>query len=203
MFGNIFEEIKSRANIKDICFHYGVNLDSKNKAICPFPDHKEKTASFSVLPKDNIFFCFGCGKKGDVINLVRYLENCSPYEAVKKINDICHCGLSFEKDKYKPKFETQKEYAFYIHQKNKEKQKREEMKQIRQILYEKSCKVFQKWNILYQKSKTWDIEEEGLSDIYKNEDYFNYLVDFIANSEIEEIYEIKDELYDVIERGII
>lgn len=203
MVFNVFNEIKQRANIEEICEYYGVHLDSRHKAICPFFDHKEKTASFSVLPKKNIFFCFGCGKKGDVINLVRYLNNCSAFEAARKINDICHCGIDFEDDKYMPKFQTAKELAYYRKIQEEEKQKDMEMKQVCQTLYQKACEVYQKWYKLYQKTKTWDIDEEGLSDIYKNECYFDGLVDFIRNSEQEEIYEIKDELYNVIERGII
>ena len=34
--------------------------------LCPF--HDEKTPSFSVNPADKLFYCFGCGKGGDVIS---------------------------------------------------------------------------------------------------------------------------------------
>ena len=36
---------------------------------CPF--HEEKTPSFSVNPVDKLYYCFGCGKGGDVISFVR------------------------------------------------------------------------------------------------------------------------------------
>ena len=39
--------------------------------------------------------------------------------------------------------------------------------------------------------------------IYKNEGYFEGIVDYITKSSAEDIYEIKDELFDVLERGII
>ena len=32
---------------------------------CPF--HEEKTPSFSVNPVDKLYYCFGCGKGGDVV----------------------------------------------------------------------------------------------------------------------------------------
>lgn len=30
---------------------------------CPFPDHNDKTASFSLYP-DNSYHCYGCAKHG-------------------------------------------------------------------------------------------------------------------------------------------
>ncbi len=40
---------------------------------CPF--HEEKTPSFSVNPVEKLYYCFGCGKGGDVISFVRETEN--------------------------------------------------------------------------------------------------------------------------------
>jgi len=40
--------------------------------LCPF--HTEKTGSFSVKSEDNVFYCFGCQKHGDVIDFVMEKE---------------------------------------------------------------------------------------------------------------------------------
>src|SRR5262249_60770076 len=40
---------------------------------CPF--HEERTPSFSVNPVEKLYYCFGCGKGGDVIGFVRETEN--------------------------------------------------------------------------------------------------------------------------------
>ena len=39
---------------------------------CPF--HEERTPSFSVNPTEKLFYCFGCGKGGDLIAFVRETE---------------------------------------------------------------------------------------------------------------------------------
>jgi CHC2 zinc finger len=38
-------------------------------ARCPLPQHEDKTPSFTVYPKSNSFFCYGCLAGGDVVNL--------------------------------------------------------------------------------------------------------------------------------------
>ena len=40
---------------------------------CPF--HEERTPSFSVNPVEKLYYCFGCGKGGDLISFVRETEN--------------------------------------------------------------------------------------------------------------------------------
>src|SRR5258708_37657203 len=50
-------------------------------ACCPF--HKEKTASFSVSPAKEIFYCFGCHKGGNVFNFVMEMERIAFPEAIK------------------------------------------------------------------------------------------------------------------------
>lgn len=38
---------------------------------CPFPDHQEKTASFSVSETKQVYHCFGCGKSGNIFSFLR------------------------------------------------------------------------------------------------------------------------------------
>lgn len=40
--------------------------------LCPLPDHTEKTPSFSVNSEKNVFWCFGCLRGGDVVELARF-----------------------------------------------------------------------------------------------------------------------------------
>jgi DNA primase len=43
------------------------------QGLCPF--HAEKTPSFSVNAEENLYYCFGCQAKGDVITFVRETEH--------------------------------------------------------------------------------------------------------------------------------
>jgi DNA primase len=40
-------------------------------ARCPLPGHDEKTASFTVYPASDGFYCFGCLRGGDVVTLAQ------------------------------------------------------------------------------------------------------------------------------------
>ena len=53
--------------------------------LCPF--HGEKTPSFSVNQSKQIFYCFGCGKGGDVVKFTMEYENLTFLEAVRKLAD--------------------------------------------------------------------------------------------------------------------
>ena len=64
---------------------------STYKGLCPF--HKEKTPSFSVSPDKQLFYCFGCGKGGTVINFAMYMENLDFVEAVKLLAEKCGMEL--------------------------------------------------------------------------------------------------------------
>ena len=64
------------------------------KGLCPF--HREKTPSFSVSPDKQLFYCFGCGKGGTVINYVMQSENIDFVEAVKLLADRCGMALPEE-----------------------------------------------------------------------------------------------------------
>ncbi len=59
--------------------------------LCPF--HHEKTASFSVSPDLNLYYCFGCKAGGNVVKFVMEMERVSFLEAVKLLADRNHMQL--------------------------------------------------------------------------------------------------------------
>jgi DNA primase len=62
--------------------------------LCPF--HEERTPSFSVNPQDKLFYCFGCGKGGDVITFVRETEQLEFAEAVEWLAERFRVTLEYE-----------------------------------------------------------------------------------------------------------
>ncbi len=92
-----FEKIKTEARIADVVEDFGVKLNYHDKGLCPF--HKEKTPSFSVDRKTNIFTCFGCGETGDVVTFVCKMKDCEPMEAVKYLSEKYRIDIGEEKPK--------------------------------------------------------------------------------------------------------
>ncbi|HEU0303831.1 MAG TPA: DNA primase [Gaiellaceae bacterium] len=61
---------------------------------CPF--HEERTPSFSVNPVDRLFYCFGCGKGGDLISFVRETENLDFAGAVEWLAERFRVPIEYE-----------------------------------------------------------------------------------------------------------
>lgn len=78
-----FENRLARARVFSI--ENLVKLNRSGKACCPL--HDEKTPSFSVNRKKNVWCCFGaCGRGGDVIDLFMEMNGCGFKEAVNKLS---------------------------------------------------------------------------------------------------------------------
>jgi len=59
-----------------------IKKSGKNySCLCPF--HQEKNPSFYIFPETNTFYCFGCGEKGDVIDLVKKMKKVNFPKAVE------------------------------------------------------------------------------------------------------------------------
>ncbi len=61
---------------------------------CPF--HEERTPSFSVNAADKLFYCFGCGKGGDLISFVEETENVDFAGAIEWLADRFNVPLEYE-----------------------------------------------------------------------------------------------------------
>ena len=89
------EQIRQRADIGAVVGRY-VNLKGRGgtlMGLCPF--HKEKTPSFQVNPSRGVYYCFGCGKGGDVFNFVQEIEGVDFREALQMLAD--ETGVRLEK----------------------------------------------------------------------------------------------------------
>jgi hypothetical protein len=73
----LIAEIRERLPAAELLRRWGVRLEQRGRALvcrCPLPGHEEKTPSFHVYP-DGGWWCFGCGRGGDVFELARWMLN--------------------------------------------------------------------------------------------------------------------------------
>ena len=78
---------------------------------CPF--HEEKTPSFSVNPVDKLYYCFGCGKGGDVISFVRETENLDFVGAVEWLAE--RFRVPIEVEEASPRVEAERRKRERLH----------------------------------------------------------------------------------------
>ncbi len=117
---NIFKEVKGRVTARQAAEFYGMQVNHKGMARCPF--HDDNTPSMKL---DTRFHCFGCQADGDVIDLAAKLFNLSVYDAAEKlVNDFC-LVLPEEEQSCSGKYEEKK---------TRETEETEEQKKERRIL---------------------------------------------------------------------
>jgi DNA primase len=98
------ERIKQAHDLRAVIESYGIALKKKGSnyvGLCPF--HKEKTPSFTVNPKTNLYHCFGCNAGGDVIGFICKKDNITFREAIEKLR-----GQKTENRPQKKESRTQK-----------------------------------------------------------------------------------------------
>lgn len=85
-FGQDFiEKVQEANNLVDIVSQYSQLKPASGGFMgrCPFPDHPEKTASFSVSESKQVYNCFGCGKKGNIFSFLRDYNGMNFREALE------------------------------------------------------------------------------------------------------------------------
>ncbi|MBR4040641.1 MAG: DNA primase [Clostridia bacterium] len=87
------DELRERSDIVQVVSRY-VHLTPKGGrywGLCPF--HGEKTASFSVNPQRQMYYCFGCHAGGSAINFVMEMEHLEFKDAVKLLAEQAHMEI--------------------------------------------------------------------------------------------------------------
>lgn len=86
---NFIEKVRESNNIVDIISQY-TDLKARghnHMGLCPFPDHKEKSPSFSVSESKQLYHCFGCKKSG---NLFTFLETYNGYSFAESVEFLAN-----------------------------------------------------------------------------------------------------------------
>ena len=84
-FHRQIEDVKDAVRIEDVAAGYGTfRLIGAGRLLgrCVSPDHTDRTPSMTVYPDEQRFKCYGCGKGGDVVDLVQLAEGGAVWEAM-------------------------------------------------------------------------------------------------------------------------
>ncbi|MFN7824046.1 MAG: DNA primase [Pseudobdellovibrionaceae bacterium] len=92
------ERVAEANNIVDVISPYTQLKPSGGGLMgrCPFPDHPEKTASFSVSETKQVYHCFGCKKSGNIFSFLQQYNGMSFREAVEFLAHRAHIALPVE-----------------------------------------------------------------------------------------------------------
>lgn len=87
------DDIRLNTDIVDIISQYlQLRKSGQNHfAHCPF--HEDKTPSFSVNDQKQIFYCFSCGRGGNVFSFLREIEGLTYPEAIIKTAELINYPL--------------------------------------------------------------------------------------------------------------
>ena len=114
------EQIKASSNIVDIIGEYTDLKRAGNtfKGLCPF--HNEKTPSFTVDDKKQLFHCFGCGVGGDVVSFIMQKEGLSYPDSLEYLAQKAGITLEYTKgssnnEKNKELYEVNKDIMMYFY----------------------------------------------------------------------------------------
>ncbi|MFO7815766.1 MAG: DNA primase [Halanaerobiales bacterium] len=112
---NFSDKVKEQTDIVEVVSEY-VNLKRTGKnyqGLCPF--HQENTPSFTVNPDNQFYYCFGCGKGGDIFNFIMEIENITFYESLRLLAKKNNMEMPDTKG-YSKEYNRKREKIFEIHQ---------------------------------------------------------------------------------------
>lgn len=95
-----FKAVKAAVDMQMVLNHYGINnlTKSRDELRGPCPIHKAsaRTKNFTVNTRKNAFKCFSndCGARGNVLDFVAAMENCTVRDAALKLKNWFKVGDS-------------------------------------------------------------------------------------------------------------
>lgn len=101
---DIVELIHSNLPLKKIGKNY--------RSCCPF--HNDQHPSFTVSREKQLFYCFGCGKHGNVIDFIMNWENLNFVESIEELATIYGFKIPYESSNLSILTIQRREYLFNI-----------------------------------------------------------------------------------------
>jgi DNA primase len=84
-----FQQVKGQLDIVTVAKQYGIEVNSRGKALCFVHNDTKPSLSF----KGQRYKCFACSASGDVIDMVASLTGQSPLEAAKSLDASYGLGV--------------------------------------------------------------------------------------------------------------
>ena len=174
----MYETIKAAVPVKQAAEHYGLKVNRNGMACCPF--HNDRHPSLKL--NQDYFFCFGCGAKGDVIDLVAKLFDLSSYEAAQRL------AADFGLDPKPPTAVVMpKPKHPYIRQ-----FREDEMLCFRALT--DYLHLLEDWKVRYAPKTPDDALDGRFVEACQMPDYIEYLADILTVGDLEERVSVVDEL---------
>ncbi len=91
---SVVAEIKQANELVSVVEQY-LPLQKKSSSnyfgLCPF--HSEDTPSFSVNPREQFYYCFGCHKGGDVVSFIKEMEHLDYGQALRYLAERSNISI--------------------------------------------------------------------------------------------------------------
>ena len=175
----VYEAIKAAISVKQAAEHYGVKVGRNGMACCPF--HHDRHPSLKL--NEDYFFCFGCGAKGDVIDLAAKLFDLSSYEAAQRL--AADFGISTESG--------QTVEAFYKPKRPHIRQFREDEMLCFRVLMD-YLHLLEDWKVRYAPKTTEDTLDDHFVEACQMHCHIEYMADILTVGDLEERVALVDEL---------
>lgn len=173
---NLFEKVKDNVTVVDAATRYGLTVSRNSMTRCPF--HDDHTPSLKL--NQDYFYCFGCGAKGDVIDLTARLCDLSLTEAVGKlvrdfgIDDTGQTTKTTKTSTEAQQFRDKERLCFSV-----------------LVDY---LKLLREWKTRYVPKTPEDTFDDRFVEACHKEAYIEYLTDIFVSGSREERQQTEDEL---------
>ena len=195
---SLFDDVKANITAKEAAEGYGIKVNKKGMACCPF--HDDKTPSMSI--KEN-FHCFGCQESGDVIDFTAKLFEINTKEAAIKLVQDFNLPVSIEDKPVDKRAAEKARKEREAKKREKEEYERKKSETFQTLIY--YAKNLKQWKEEYRPQN----EEEELHPLFaeslQNEGRINsYIERFEKGDEkgIKEILSDKDTISSIRKRAL-
>lgn len=171
------DEVLSRNDLVDVVGNY-VTLKRNGTdyvGLCPF--HREKTPSFHISSDKQLFYCFGCGSGGNIIDFVSKIENLDFVDTIKFLAE--RAGITLEEEVYSPEIQKRHDKREAILKMNKLAAKRyvanlagDDARHAREYALSRGLKrdIISTYGIGYAKESWSDLVDYLRENGFRNED---------------------------------